>query len=207
MFNFEPSTSRFTRKADLEGLSYMERLFVEGGVNRDNYKRDNSKQMFNTVGDASRYPNTGDLGAHGKIDHETSEEAHQSKGKATKTTPSASTRLPSSYPSLHHPWPLSRPTKVRYSRRSSAVKTNPVSLGFPPFPTPGEWVSAGRAIPTGVTMRFRTLTVDTSTSGRGKGILSKDTTFGWCGVGETVATLTLICCGGGGGWKKGLVFD
>ena len=93
---------------------------------------------------------------------------------------------------------------------SSAVSTKPESLGFPPFPfklkdcifkfpvpfpTPDEWVSTGRATPTGVTMRFRTLTEDTSMSGRGKGILSRDTTFGWCGVGETVATLSLICWG------------
>jgi hypothetical protein len=105
---------------------------------------------------------------------------------------------------------------------SSAVNTNPASLGSPPFPfklnacmftfpvpfpTPDECVSTVRAIPTEVTIRFRTLTKDTSISGREKGILGRDTTFGWWGVGEAVATLGLICCGGEGFWKGGVGCD
>jgi hypothetical protein len=52
------------------------------------------------------------------------------------------------------------------------------------FSTVGELGSNGYVILAGVTMRFRTSTVETSISGRGNGILRRDATFGWCGVGD-----------------------
>lgn len=106
---------------------------------------------------------------------------------------------------------------------SSAVKTKlgPILLPAPegPFPLPkpnadpkdvvefavpgdgtGEWgnggagETSGRATPAGVTTRFRIRAFSTSISGRGKGILRRETTLGWCGVGTQAPTFTRTSC-------------
>lgn len=64
---------------------------------------------------------------------------------------------------------------------SSAVSTSPS----------GESVfQLGRAIPCAFTARRQTCIRSTMMSGSGNGTLSNATTFGWCGVGENVATRT-----------------
>jgi len=107
-------------------------------------------------------------------------------------------------PRIFHPSPflLTIPTPPKPSRTtnqspvhettsliSSAVNINPSC----------PVLSAGRATPVDVKIRRRTTILSTSISGRGNGTLSMDTTLGWCGVGERVATFrrtpwSCCCC-------------
>lgn len=107
------------------------------------------------------------------------------------------------YARIRHPSPflLTFPTPPMLSRTtnqspvddttsliSSAVSTSPATPSG--ASGPAFKFQLGRAIPCGLTARRRTCSRSTMTSGSGKGTLSSATTFGWCGVGENVATRT-----------------
>jgi hypothetical protein len=115
------------------------------------------------------------------------------------------TRAASPYARIRHPSPfrLTFPTPPIFSRTtsqspveettsliSSAVSTSP--SGSSPPPPPFVKFQLGRAIPCGLTARRHTCSRSIMISGSGKGTFNSATTFGWCGVGESVATRTRV---------------
>jgi hypothetical protein len=128
--------------------------------------------------------------AQGKTDHETSRETDQSptkiKAENVNNRGTRARRSPSKVPSVSLTTDQSD-VLATISLTFLAANTSPVFLGLPHFklndcmfklsilfPTVGELGSTGYAILAGDTMRFRTLTVETSISGRGNGVLRRD---------------------------------